>query len=94
LRQIREQASAVKAWWVDGEAAEAVDPGEYALDDPPVMAQPLAALDATTRDPVFDPASEAGTAAAAMIAGLIGVQLVRSAARPARLAWDGRHRVE
>lgn len=78
----------------DGEAAEAVDPGECALDDPPVLAQPLAALDATARNPVFDPAPEAGAAAAAMIIGLVGVQLVWPATRPARLASDGRDRVE
>lgn len=51
-------------------------------------------LDATARDPVFDPGPEAGATAAAMIMGLVGVQLVRPAARPARPAWDGWHRVE
>jgi hypothetical protein len=73
----------------DGQAAEAVDPGECALDDAPVLTQLLAALDATARDPVFDPAPEAGTAAAAMIVGLVGMQFVRPATRSARLAWDG-----
>jgi hypothetical protein len=82
------------AFVTDGQAAEAVDPCECALDDPSVLAQPLAALDATARDPVFDPAPEAGAAAAAMIIGLVGVQLVRPAARPARLARDGCYRVE
>lgn len=64
------------------------------FNDPAVLAQPLAALDATACDPVFDPAPEAGKAAAAVIAGLIGMQFVRPATRSARLAWDGWHRVE
>jgi hypothetical protein len=77
-----------------GEAAKAVDPGECALDDPSVLAQPLTTLNATARDPVPDAAPEAGVAAAAMIIGFVGMQLVRPAARPARLAWDGWHGVE
>ena len=78
----------------DGQAAEAVDPCECPLDDPPVLAQPLAALDAAACDPVFDPAPEAGATTAAVIVGLVGMQFVRPATRSARLAWDGWHCVK
>lgn len=64
------------------------------FDDPSMFAQSLAALDAAARDPVFDPAPEAGAAAAAVVVGLVGMQFLRPAARPSRLAWDGRHSVD
>lgn len=78
----------------DGQAAKAVDSGECALNDTPVLARPLAALDATACDPVFDPVLEADKAAATLIIGLISMQFVRPAIRSARLARDGWHRVE
>lgn len=78
----------------DGQAAEAVDPCECALDDPSVLAQPLAALDATTCDPVFDPAPKAGATAAAVVIGLIGVQLVRPASGSPGFSCNRRHGIE
>ena len=82
------------AFVADGQAAEAVDPGEYALDDPPVLAQPLAAFDAAACDRMPDAAPEAGAAAAAMIIGLIGVQCVRPASGSPGLSCNRWHRVE
>jgi hypothetical protein len=38
----------------DGQAAKTIDPGECALDDPSVLAQPLTALSAAAGDPVPD----------------------------------------
>jgi hypothetical protein len=67
----------------DGEAAEAVDPSEAALDDPSVAAELLATVDPAAGDAVFDAATRAGAPAAAVV-GFVGVQLVRSASRPTR----------
>jgi len=82
------------AFVADGEAAEAVQPGEGTLDDPPVLSQPVAALDAAVRDPVLDAAPKAGMTAPAMIIGFVGVQLVWPAARSPRSAWNRPHSVE
>ena len=71
--------------------AEAADPGEGALDDPPVAAQLLAGIDATACDAGSDPPTTAGLSATAMVVGFVGVELVRAASRPAGLAtnrWD------
>jgi len=78
----------------DGEPAEAAHPGEGALDDPAVPAEPLAALDAAPGDARLDPAAVTSTAAAAVVGGLIGVQLVRPLPGSAGLAADGRDGVE
>ncbi len=63
----------------DGEAAEAVEPGERPFDDPAVAAEPVAALDPAPGDARFDVAAAATATAAAMVKGLVGVQLVRPA---------------
>ena len=78
----------------DGEAAEAVQPREGALDNPPVLSQPLAAFHATAPDARLDPALVAGTAAAGVIVAFVGVQLARASARSAPFARHGRDRVE
>jgi hypothetical protein len=76
----------------DREATKAGEPGESALDDPSVLAQPLAALDATAGNTVLDAAALASKTATAVIIGLVGMQLVRAAPRsaaPSRHEWDG-----
>lgn len=65
-----------------------------ATDNPPVLAQPLAALDIAARDLRFDYSSKAGKATATMIVSLTSMQFVRPATRSAGLAWEGWHRVE
>jgi hypothetical protein len=76
----------------DREATKAGEPGESALDDPSVLAQPLTALDATAGNTVLDAAALASKTATAVIIGLVGMQLVRAAPRSAALSrheWDG-----
>lgn len=76
----------------DCKATKAGEPGESALDDPLVLAEPLTALDATACNSVLDAAAPAATAATAVIIGLVGMQLVRAAPRSAALSrheWDG-----
>ena len=51
------------------------------FDDPPVLAEPLAALDAAPGNPRTDAPGAALLAAAAMIVGLVGVQFAGPAAR-------------
>lgn len=65
-----------------------------ALDDPPVLAELPAGLDVPPSDARRDPAAAAGLAATSMVLGLVGVELVRPAPRPARLAADRRDAVE
>lgn len=52
---------------VRDEPTEAVDPGEGALDDPPVSAQLLAGLDAAACNAGSDPATAAGLSATRVI---------------------------
>ena len=75
----------------DREATKASEPSKGALNNPSVLAQPLAALDATARDAVLDATPEAGASATAVVVGLVGMQLVRAAPRVAALAgheWE------
>ena len=76
------------------EPAEAVDPREGALDDPPVAAQLLAGLDAPPGDARSDAATAAGLTAASMVVGFVSVELVRPASRAACLAPDRRDTIE
>ncbi len=78
----------------DGEAAEAAHPSQRALDDPPMPAQLSAVLDPAAGEARPDPAAPASIAAAPMVVGLVPVQLVRPATRPARPARHGRDGVE
>ena len=75
----------------DGQAAEAVEPGQRALHDPAVPAQPLAAVDATSREAVGDRAGAAFRSAPAVVAGLVGVERVRALARTATAVTHLRH---
>lgn len=52
----------------DNGAPKLIDPGEGALDNPAVSAEPLAALDAAAGDAGHDPASSQVTAAALEVA--------------------------
>ena len=78
----------------DGETPEAIEPGEGAFDDPAIAAETLAGLDAAPGDARRDASLPAGAAAAAMIIGLVRVQLSRPAPRPAALAADRWDRIE
>lgn len=78
----------------DGEPAEAMPPGDGSLHHPAVSAEALGAVDAASGDPGQDVAPPAGVAAAAVIIGLVGVELAWPAARASALAAEGRHRIE
>jgi hypothetical protein len=70
----------------------AVQPRQRSLHSPAMAAQPLAALDAAPGDPGNDPSFSQRLTAERMVVALVGVQLLRPAARPARLpvvhGWD------
>ena len=78
----------------DGEAAEAVEPSERALDDPAVPAQLLAAVDAASSDARLDVALASDPPAHRIVIGLVGMQLVGPAARATSGTADGRDRVQ
>jgi len=63
------------------EPAEAVDPGERALDDRSVAAQLLAGLDAAPGYAGSDPTTAAGLAAPAVVVGLVSMELVWPSSR-------------
>jgi hypothetical protein len=77
----------------DGEAAEAVEPGQGALNDPPMSAQFLAGVDALPRNADADMALGQGAAAAGDVIGLVGMALVWPLAAPTRRGLDGRNGV-
>ncbi len=60
----------------DRQTAIARQPGEGALDDPAMPAQPLLRLDPPTRDPVLDVAPLAGVPALRKVVALVGVRLL------------------
>jgi hypothetical protein len=83
------------AFIADGQTPEAVQPGESAFDHPPVLAEPLTALDATARDTRGDATGAAFLTAPAMIVSLVGVQFARPAAGSAGAADpDVRHGIK
>jgi hypothetical protein len=60
------------AFVADGEAAELGEPRQAPLDDPPVLSQPMAALDPAPGDAVLDAtAGQRLTAAMMSVAGLV-----------------------
>src|SRR5919198_5706249 len=63
----------------------AVQPGQGLLDVPAMPPQSLAAFDALPCDPRGDPALAQGLAAELVVVALVRMQLLRSAARSARL---------
>ena len=82
------------AFVADGEPSELVEPCEAAFDHPAMAAKSLAGLDTPASNPRLDLATVTGAAATAMVIGLVGVQLVRSAPWSAALAGDGWNGVE
>jgi len=82
----------------DAQTAQAVEPGQRALHDPPMPPQPLARLDPLAGNARGDPAPAQGLAVAPGVIGFVGVQLGRAAPRAAERAADGRdgvhHRLE
>lgn len=69
-------------------------PGECALNDPAMAPEPLAGLDAFTRDADLDPAPGECTAARPVVVGLVRVQPVRTPTRPASRTLDWADRVD
>ena len=78
----------------DGRAAEAGQPGQGALDDPAMAAQAIRALDAAARDAGGDGSRPALVPAAAVIVGLVRVELPGSASWPPAAAAHARDDIE
>ena len=78
----------------DGQAAETVEPGQRAFDDPAVPAQPFAAVDAASGNSGRDPAFPAFSPTAVVIVSLVGVKLIRPLARAAATVAHTWHGVE
>lgn len=77
-----------------GKTAEPADPGEGAFNHPPVAAEFLAGLDAATGNSRLDPTLATSTAAAPMVIGFVGMQLVWPSSRTTTLARDCRNSVQ
>src|SRR3954451_3893903 len=84
----------VKALEADEETAVAMQPGEGALNDPAVTAEPGAGLDALACDARGDPSTFEGSPPFDGLVGLVGVELVRPLARRAGGLLDGRDGVD
>ena len=69
----------------DDEAAETVEPGDGPFDHPSVPPEFLAAFNAAPGDAGDDAAPAYGRAAARIVVSLVGMKLVRPAARPPAL---------
>ena len=82
------------AFVADCEAAESVQPGEAAFDNPAVASQFLACLDAASGNARLYATSDAGASASPVIVGFVGVQLVRPSTWSATRAPDRRNAVE
>lgn len=78
----------------DGEAPEFGEPGECALDDPAMLSEMGAALNALPGNAMLDAAFGASLATAGIVIPLVGMQLAGPMARPATLAMNGRNGVE
>src|SRR5215217_1766964 len=72
----------------DVQATVAIQPGERALDHPPVSAEPLATLDATPGDARRDAPLAQLLAQRLRVISLVGVQLRGTLTRPACGALD------
>ena len=78
------------AFVADGEATELVEPGQGALDDPPMSPQGGPGFDAPARDADADVPAGERLPAAAQVVRLVGVEFGRALAPPAvRLANRG-----
>jgi len=77
------------------QAAHGVEPGEVALDHPPVAPQTILRFDAPPRDPGRDAAHPAGAATFLEVVALVCMQLPRAATRTAAAtAPEGRNRIQ
>ena len=84
----------VAAVGADEEAAAVVEPGEGALDDPAVVAEPGAVLGLASGDHRFDAALPDEAAVLVVVVAAVGEQRLGSSPGPAGSAADGRHPVE
>jgi hypothetical protein len=75
----------------DEQALEVVEPGEAALDDPAVAAEPGAVSGLAARDHRFDPSLPELAAVLVVVVAAVGNQLVRAAAWPTAAAAHRRH---
>ncbi len=82
------------AFIANGEAAEAAEPSQRALDDPAMPAQTLAAVHPAPRDPSFDPAPAQGFAAAWHVIGFVRMELGGAPAGSSPPLPDRRHSVD
>ena len=78
----------------DGDAAEAGEPSERALDYPSVPSQVFAALDATSGDAWNDRPPTQYLPAVGEVVALVGVQLGRAAPWAACALADRRHGID
>jgi hypothetical protein len=78
----------------NGEATEAVEPRHCALHHPSISSQALADVHTAAGNPGHNGTLSAFRAAAAMVVGLVGVQLVRSAPGTSPPMTHRRHRIE
>ena len=78
----------------DGEAAEAVQPGEGPLDNPAMTSKLLAGFDAASCDAGLDASLLAGLAASVEVVGLVGMELRRSSSWPASFAANRRDGIQ
>ena len=85
----------VSAAFVAGpEPLEGVQPGEAALDHPPLAAQPGAVGDAAAGDPRRDATGAEPAAVGVVVVAAVGEQLPWAAARPAASTADRRHGID
>lgn len=78
----------------DCQSPEPVEPREAALDYPSMLAEFLTGFEAPSGDAGLHLTTMARAAAATVVVGLVGMQLVRSASRTAALARNRRDSVE
>lgn len=78
----------------DGEAAKAVQPCQCPLDDPAMSAQSFAAVYTSPGNAGLNPALPAFAPAAAMVIGLVGVELAGALARTATTVTHARHGIQ
>ncbi len=84
----------VAAVGADEESAAVVEPGEGALDDPAVAAEPGAVFGLAACDDRLDAALPDEAAVLVVVVGAVGDQRPRSVSWAAGAAADGRHPVE
>lgn len=76
------------------ESFEAVQPGEAALDDPPLLPESGPVGDASARDLRDDPSSPELAAVLIEVVAAVGVEPLRLLPRPAEDASDLRQRID